>query len=100
MVHIDERIEERWLALAQEPGGPPALLLRTVGTVGEGTHTMINWDPEGRKLATAWKVGNGYDEFDVAEAVDALERAATELAIFRTWMEGRGPAPGGMAGRG
>jgi hypothetical protein len=100
MVHIDERIEERWLALARDPDRPPALLLRTVGTVGESIHTMINWDPERRKLATAWKVGEGYDELDVAEAVDALERAAKELAAFRAWMEGRGPAPAGMAGRG
>jgi len=96
MVHIDERIEERWLALAQHPDGRPALLLRTEGALGDSTHTMINWDPEGRKLATARKVGEGYHELDVAEAVDALERAAKELAAFRAWMEGTGPAPAGM----
>lgn len=85
MAHIDERIEELWLAIdATEDEPEPEIHARTVGSLSDGRERIINWDQETYTVAfRSRSAAPTYTEVDMRELTEELRRI--QVASSQAW---------------
>lgn len=93
MVHIDERLETRWLQLADHDGDAPELLARAEGELDDGRDRMLNWNSTTYTAAFLRADGVGHHFLDVAEVVAVLEDARIQSSRFVMWLVAGAPMP-------
>jgi hypothetical protein len=92
LVHIDERLEERWQQLAAEDASTLAVRLARDLNDRE-VDRMFNLDERAMKIAFRKRDGAGYATVDVRELVAALRDIQDQTALLFMWFIAGAPSP-------